>query len=188
MKKESASWKIILTVIAFLPAVLLLSSCEKKIDKIKKNEILTLPSLTVKDFSTVFDDSGKVELILSSPLMETYDHADVPYSEFKDGIKVLFYDGNKDPVGSVNAKYARFENKKNLWELRDSVVVINQTNDKLETEQLFWDQTKNTIYTDRFVKITNEDQTVLGSGFESDTHLNKRSIKNITGSFYVGNE
>ncbi|MGD0341352.1 MAG: LPS export ABC transporter periplasmic protein LptC, partial [Bacteroidales bacterium] len=101
---------------------------------------------------------------------------------------VIFYDGHKDPQGSVKAKYAKYLNKKNLWELRDSVVVINQTNDRLETEQLFWDQTKDNIYTDRFVKMTNEDQTVIGSGFESDTHLNRRSIKKISGTIFINNE
>src|SRR5664280_2834077 len=147
MKKGSAAWKIFYAGIVVLPVILLLSSCEKKIDKIKKTEILTLPSITVKDFNTVFDDSGKVQLILTSPLMETFDNTDIPYSEFPAGITVHFYDGQKDPVGSVTAKYAKYINKKNLWELRDSVVVINQTNDKLETEQLFWDQVKDNIYT-----------------------------------------
>ena len=77
--------------------------------------------------------------------------------------------------------------RKKLWELKDSVVVINQTNDKLETEQLFWDQDKDDIYTDRFVKMTNEDQTVLGSGFESDTKLTKRRIKNVSATIYLHN-
>jgi LPS export ABC transporter protein LptC len=188
VKKESVRWKIGFAGIAILPVILFLSSCDKKIDKIKKTEILTLPSITVKDFYTVFDDSGKVQLTMASPLMETFDNVDVPYSEFSAGITVVFYDGQKDPVGSVTAKYAKYINKTSLWELKDSVVVINQTNDKLETEQLFWDQAKDNIYTDRFVKMTNEDQTVIGTGFESDTHLNRRRIKNISGTIYLKNE
>ena len=188
MKKEFVKWSTRLPGLAFIPVLLLLSSCEKKIDKIKKNEILTLPSITVKSFQTVFDDSGKVQLVMTSPLMETYDNVDIPYSEFKSGIKVVFYDGHKDPVGSVIAKYAKFINKNNLWELRDSVVVVNQTNDRLETEQLFWDQGKDNIYTDRFVKITSEDMNIIGTGFESDTHLNRRRIKNPSGPISLSNE
>lgn len=188
MKKESARWRVGFAGIGILLMILFLSSCNKKIDKIKKIEILTLPSITVRNDTTVFDDSGKVQLIMSFPLMETFDNTDIPYSEFPEGINVTFYDGQKDPVGSVTSKYARYINKKSLWELKDSVVVINQTNDKLETEQLFWDQSKDNIYTDRFVKMTNEDQTVMGTGFESDTHLNRRRIKNISGTIYVNNE
>jgi LPS export ABC transporter protein LptC len=188
MKKESANWRIGFEGIGILLLMLFLSSCNKKIDKIKKIEILTLPSLTVRNDTTVFDDSGKVQLIMSFRLMETYDNADIPYSEFPEGINVVFYDGQKDPVGSVTSHYARYINKKSLWELKDSVVVINQTNDKLETEQLFWDQSKDNIYTDRFVKMTNDEQIVMGTGFESDTHLNRRRIKNPSGTIYVSHE
>jgi LPS export ABC transporter protein LptC len=184
--------KIILKItgIAFRALVLLsaaggLSSCEKNIGKIKKNLILTLPSITVKDFNTVFTDSGKIQLIMTSPLMETYKNADVPYSEFRSGIKVIFYDGHPEPVGSVTSKYAKYTDNDKLWELKDSVVVINQTNDKLETEQLFWDQERDYIYTDRFVKMTNEDQTVLGTGFESDSKLTTRRIKNVSATIYL---
>ena len=121
-------------------------------------------------------------------MMEQFENIDDPYSEFRSGIKVDFYEGLDKPVGFVTAKYGRFTEKKKLWELKDSVVVVNESNDKLETEQLFWDQTKDIIYTDRFVKITNEDQIVMGSGFESDTKLTRRKIINYTATIYLKDE
>jgi LPS export ABC transporter protein LptC len=160
-------------------------SCNKKANTIKNSDILSLPSITVKNDTTVYDDSGKVQMLLIFPLMETYDKKDDSYSEFRSGIKVDFYDGKKDPVGHVTARYAKYTNKKKLWELQDSVVFVNESNDKLETEQLFWDTEKELIYTDRFVKITNEDQIVMGSGFESDTRLTKRKIINYAATIYL---
>ena len=121
-------------------------------------------------------------------IMETYNNDDSPYSEFKQGIKVNFYEGKDEPVGTASAKYAKYTDKKKLWELKDSVVVVNETNDKLETEQLFWDQEKDQIYTDRFIKITNEDHTVMGTGFESDPRLTRRKIKNVTATIYLKDE
>jgi LPS export ABC transporter protein LptC len=163
-------------------------SCENKIGLIPKSDLLTLPSLTVKDFKTVFTDSGKLQLVMSSPLMEKYDNTDFPYSEFKSGINAVFYSGQKEPVGSVTAKYAKFTNSNNTWELKDSVVVINESGDKLETEVLNWDQEKDLIYTDRFVKITNEDQIIQGFGFESDSHLQNRKIKKVSAIIYFKDE
>lgn len=173
---------------ALLATALFSFSCEKKIGTIKKTDILALPSVTAKNDTTIFTDSGKVQLILSFPLMESYDNAEIPYSEFKHGINVTFYDGHPEPVGRATSKYAKYISKKSLWELKDSVVVINETNDKLETDQLFWDQIKEIIYTDRYVKITNEDQTVIGSGFESDVRLTRRRIKNVTATIYLHDE
>jgi LPS export ABC transporter protein LptC len=177
-----SQWLIIILVI------LIALSCENKIDLIPKSDLLTLPSLTVKDFQTIYTDSGRLKLIMTSALMEQYDNTKSPYYEFRSGIKVLFYDGHKEPGASVTAKYAKYTKSDNLWELKDSVVVINEGNDKLETEVLYWDQTKNLIYSDRFVKITNESQIVLGTGFESDPHLNKRKIKKVSATIYLKDE
>jgi LPS export ABC transporter protein LptC len=163
-------------------------SCEKKAGTIEKIDILTLPSLTVKDFTTTYTDSGKLQLVLSAPLMESYEKTETPYSEFKSGIKVLFHDGNKEPVASVKANYAKYIDNKNLWELHDSVVAINEAGDKLETELLFWDQKKAVIYTDRFVKITTDDQIIQGYGLESDPRLSKRRIKNLSATIYINEE
>jgi len=181
--RKKLSYYVILLLISMS-----LFSCDKKNTTIPAIDILTLPSATGKDFVTTYTDSGKLQLILSAPLMESYDRAEDPYSEFREGIKVLFHDGQKEPVASVTAKYAKFINNKNLWELQDSVVAINEAGEKLETELLFWDQKKELIYTDRFVKITTEDQIVQGYGLESDPRLSKRKMKNISATIYVSDE
>jgi len=181
--------KVVVFKISLISILLFVfSSCETKVETIKSADILALPSITGRDFVTVFNDSGKVQLILRAPLMETYSNDDSPYTEFNKGILAVFYDGKKDSAGYAIAKYARFTDKKKLWELRDSVILVNETNDRLETEQLFWDQEKDLIYTDRFVKIVNVDQTIFGTGFESDIRLTKRRIKNPSGPIYLKDE
>jgi LPS export ABC transporter protein LptC len=169
-------------LLTFLVILLSIISCENKIKFIPKSDLITLPSLTVRNFETFYTDSGKLQLEMSAPLMEQYLNNESPYYEFRSGIRVVYYNGKKDPGGTATAKYAKSDN---LWELRDSVVVINEGKDKLETEVLYWDQTKNLIYSDRFVKITNEDQIVLGTGFESDPRLTKRKIKKVSATIYL---
>jgi LPS export ABC transporter protein LptC len=188
MKHALVKFRILYQALFILFMLLMVLSCENKIDFIPKSDLLTLPSLTVKDFETVYTDSGRLELIMSAPLMEQYNNNESPYYEFTSGIKVVFYDGKKDPSGSVIAKYAKYTKSNSLWELRDSVVVVNEGNDKLETEELYWDEPKNLIYSDRFVKITNEDQIVMGTGFESDPRLNKRKIKKVSATIYLKDE
>ena len=175
-------------IMAMSVITVILVSCENKIDFIPKSDLLTLPALTEKGFETVYTDSGKLQLVLTAPLVEEYTNTQPPYYEFKKGIKVLFYDGQASPQGKVTAKYAKYTEEDHLWELKDSVVVINEGNDKLETEVLYWDQQKDLIYSDRFVRITSEDEIVLGTGFESDSHLNKRKIKNVSATIYLKDE
>jgi LPS export ABC transporter protein LptC len=188
MKHSFTNLKTLPLTLVILFLLLIIMSCENKINLIPNSDLLTLPSLSVKDFQTVYTDSGRLELVMSAPLMEEFSHDESPYYEFRSGIKVVFYDGKTDPAGSVIAKYAKYNKSSKLWELRDSVVVINEGNDKLETEVLYWDETKDLIYSDRFVKITNEDQIVMGTGFESDPRLNKRKIKKVSATIYLKDE
>jgi LPS export ABC transporter protein LptC len=162
-------------------------SCENKISVIPESDLLTLPSLTVRDFTTIVNDSGRIQLQMSSPLVEKYDNADPEYSEFRVGIKVIVYDGKDTPQAKITSKYAKVTSN-NLWELRDSVVVINEKEERLETEVLYWNQEKDLIYTDRFVKITGEDQITQGIGFESDSHLTRRRIFKVTAEITLPDE
>jgi LPS export ABC transporter protein LptC len=187
MKLPGIKYKAHFMALMVLISILFMS-CEKKITVIPKSDLLSLPSLSAKNFKTVFTDSGKVQLILSSALMEEYDNNDDPYTEFRKGIKVTLFKGENDTVGQVTAKYAKYTRNENLWELKDSVVVVNSKKDKLETELLYWDETKDLIFTDRFVKITSEDLIMQGYGFESDTHLEHRKIKKVSATITVDNE
>lgn len=187
MNRSSINFRINFAVLPVILLIMILVSCENKIPVIPKSDLLTLPSNSAKNFSSVLTDSGKTQLIISAPILESYDKASPPYSEFRSGIKVDVYNGKDTTVATVTSKYAKCTSN-NLWELRDSVIVINENNEKLETELLFWNQEKDKIYTDRFVKITSENEDIQGIGFESDTHLSKRKILKVTADIYTKDE
>jgi len=175
-------------ILIAISVVLSLQSCKKSIDTVKPSEILSLPSQTGIDVHTVLTDSGLVNLVLSTPVIETYSNADPPYSEFVKGLRVDFYDGKKEPIAYVVSKYAKYFENKKLWELSDSVVVMNESGSKLETEQLFWDQERDRIYSDRMVRVTGEDKIHIGTGFESDSRLTTIRIKKYSATIYIDNE
>lgn len=166
---------------------MIILSCENKIPVIPKSDLLSLPSLTARNFNTILTDSGKIQLIMSGPIVEKFDKANPKYMEFKSGLHVEVFNGHDKPVAIVTSKYAKCTDN-NLWELRDSVVVINDNNEILETELLFLNQEKDRIYTDRFVKITGENQVSQGIGFESDSHLSRRRFFKVTATITLNDE
>jgi LPS export ABC transporter protein LptC len=188
MKNSFHKFRTTLLVSALFIVTAIVVSCENKIDLIPKSDLFILPSVTVKDSETIYSDSGKLQLIMSFPILEQYDNKENPYTEFRSGINVVFYDGKKEPVASVTSKYAKYTKTNNLWELKDSVVVINENKDMLETELLFWNQQKDLIYTDRFVKISNPDQVTQAFGFESDSHLRNQKLKKVNAIIYLKDE
>jgi LPS export ABC transporter protein LptC len=185
MKASHKIFKILLKSGVNILVLSFLLSCDRKMDVIKNSDILLLPTQTVKNFETIYTDSAKLQLILSSSLMERYTESKPPYSEFKNGIKVLFYDGHKAPIASFTSKYAKFLEDKRLWELRDSVIVVNEKNERLETELLYWDQEKDLVSTDRAVRITSEDEIVVGIGLESDSRFLKWWIKDVRATISI---
>ena len=60
----------------------------------------------------------------------------------------------------------------------------NFKDEQLNTEKLFWNQETKKIYTDGFVTINTENQTVMGFGFSSDENFKNYKLSNITGTIY----
>lgn len=166
----------------------LLSSCDKRELPVRELQIRELPSLSARDVETMYSDSGKVTLLVRTPLIQQYSNEEQPYTLFPEGLTVLFYDKKTEPQASISAQYARYTEKDELWELRDSVVAVNTDGDILETELLFWSEPRESVWSDRFVRITGKDQIIMGTGFESDPRLSKWKIKNVTATIYVENE
>lgn len=163
-------------------------SCREKIEIINASIRKDLPTQVIKDFKTVYSDSALLRVTMQAPIVEYYSKMEEPYTEFKKGIKVFFYDGAPEPQGTLSSKYAKYYDDKKLWEVRDSVVVVNEKGEKLETELLFWDEQRELIYTDKFVRITQEDQIVMGTGMESDPRFSSWTIKNGSATLYIGDE
>lgn len=171
-----------------LTGTVLLLSCEKKREVLKELTIKELPSLSARNIETMYSDSGKVTLVVRSPLINQYTGGDEPHTLFPEGLTVLFYDKKTEPQASISSKYARYTEKDKLWELRDSVVAVNTEGDILETELLFWSEPRESVWSDRFVRITGKDQIIMGTGFESDPRLTKWKIKNVSATIYIDNE
>ncbi len=165
------------------------SSCQKK-EEVKGTLIIQdMPAMTSENLKTIYTDNGKTQLIMSAPVVEQYNEDQVARYEFPKGITVEFYDGNPTPKGTITSHWAHYSDADKIWELRDSVVAVNnEKGSVLETELLYWNQAKETVWSDRFVKMTERDQIIMGNGFESDQKLEKVRVKNVTATIYVNNQ
>ena len=68
---------------------------------------------------------------------------------------------------------------------RNNVVVINEKGEKLNTEELVWDEEKELIYSNAFVKITTKDEIIMGTGMTANQNFTNYVIKNISGIIRV---
>jgi lipopolysaccharide export system protein LptC len=102
---------IVLFTAVLITGTALLSSCDKKHAVINDLQIKDLPSLSARDVETMYSDSGKVTLVVRSPLIQQFTSKDDPHTIFPQGLTVLFYDKASSPQASITSRYAKYTEK-----------------------------------------------------------------------------
>ncbi len=150
-------------------------------DVIKTNDD---PNETSEDVELTFSDGGVIQMKMKAPLLEKYNLEDGNKLNWPKGIHVFFYDSVDVVRSELTSKKAHLLEHEKFMLVRDSVVFFNTDNEKLETEelQLFFD--KDSIYTDKFVKISTKDGVIVGQKLISNLNFTKYKILTITDSYY----
>ena len=145
------------------------------------------PVESAKNIKIIFSDSAKVEVELTAPVMNHF-ATENPYMEMPKGFRAIFYNESLSEKSRVTADYGiRYEREQKM-EARKNVVVINEKGETLNTEHLIWDEGKEKLLSDEFVKITRTDEIIYGTGFEANQDFTKYKIFNIKGTISVNKE
>lgn len=173
---------MIKTLTSILILVLIFTSCKK--NKLEEVESLTKKSLPPTEVANgvelIYSDSARVKAKLNAPKMVRY-LTDNPSIEMPDGLLIKFYDTSLNETSMLRANYGiRYLNTE-ITEVRGDVQVVNVQGDTLNTEELYWNQAEEKVYSPKFVKVKRKDEIILADGFESDINFTKYTFKNITG-------
>lgn len=163
----------------------LFAACENDVQKIiSLEEASKLPTQRTVDAEILYSDSARLKAKINAPLLEYYKN-DNPYTEFKKGVKVIFYDQEMKPETQMSANYAIKREKENVVDARNNVVVTNVNGDELNTEHLIWDQPNDKITSDAFVKIIRKKQgdIIIGEGLVSNQSFTKYHLLKVKGTF-----
>lgn len=144
-------------------------------------EVLTTE--TAEDIKILYTDSGFLKAVLTSPKAVSKRGNENPYTEMPNGLKSVFFNQNKQVESTVSSEYGISYEKEQKVILRRNVDVVNIKNEKLNTEELIWDQKTKKIYTDKFVKITTPTEILTGYGLIADEDFSNWVIKKASGEF-----
>jgi LPS export ABC transporter protein LptC len=167
---------------------LFVTSCSndiKTVNLITKKE--NFPDLSAKMVSFLYTDSGKVKANIKAPEMRRYSNLEKPYMEFPKGMNIVYFSTYPDTNSRISSNYAiRWINDRK-WEAKGNVIVRNTKGDVLNTEYMVWDEQKEIIYSNKFVKISTGTDIILGEGFEADQTFEKWRILKVKGSISIDN-
>lgn len=173
--------------ITIIIAVITLHSCfEEKKDTIKSFKNINLvPTLKTTHVSTLISDSGITRYRLVTEEWAAYEGVIEPYWHFPKGIYVEKFDSIFRVEASIKADSAYFQESKKLWHLVKNVKILNLLGERFETDELYWDQYQQKIYSDKFVKITQANRIITGLGFESNESMTRYQIHKTQGIFEI---
>lgn len=173
-------------MLSIIAASLLFSACENDIEKINlfTGDSGDYPDLIGENIEVMYSDSGKVKVQLHAKGMKQFNNAEKPYSEFPEGLIVFFYDDSSKIESEISADYAIYDNEKKMWHAKGNVIAKNLKNGyRLDSEELFWDEEKEEIFSTTFTKIVNENGTFYGQeGFRSNQTFTKYQLIGVTNS------
>ena len=145
----------------------------------------TTYTLRTTDYTTQFSDSGITRYRAIAKEFLKFDKAKEPFSYFPEGIYVEKFDTLFNIEASLKADTAYNYEKKGLWKLIGNVRVENLEGKKFETSLLFWDQKEEKVYSDKYIRIQEDDKFITGIGFESNQNMTQYKIFNSQGVFPV---
>ncbi|MEO7444383.1 MAG: LPS export ABC transporter periplasmic protein LptC [Ferruginibacter sp.] len=133
-----------------------------------------------------FSSSGRPKAVLTSPLMLRVQDT-VPYLEFPNTLKVMFYNEAGVHESTLTAMYARYKENEDVVFLRDSVRIWNIKGDTLYCKEMYWDRrrTGKEFYTDKPVRIRTKTHIIDGVGMEARQDFKNYTIIHPTGILKV---
>lgn len=163
---------------------MVLFSCTKRLDKIQQHKSSYLPMSIAENINTKHTDSGRLTSVLQSSKMINFSNKEFPYYQFPEGIDLTVYDDQNQP-SFVVANTAVVYNNTELIDLRGDVVLTTSSNDTLYTDQLYYDQEKEWLFTDFPVKFRTKDYLTNGNGFDANQNFTNAQVLEVTGRIYI---
>lgn len=174
--------------VAILFGMAMLFSCNPDLKTIESlTRVDEGPVESTENIEIIYSEEGYTRMIMTAPRMDRYT-GEKNYLEMPQGLHVQFFDTLMNVTSSMSANYAISYDENKRIEAQNDVVVVNELNERLNTEQLIWDQEKEIIFSDKFVRITTEDEVLYGDGFESDERFNQWTILRPRGTFTIDPE
>jgi len=149
--------------------LLSLAACDNL--PVETRQVITQDDVAVevaRDVEILYSDSAIVRVRVTGPLLHNINDRENARQEFPAGIKMQFLMSDLSVRSTLTAKTAVRQQEKGLITARDSVVFSTIKGEKLETEELIWDEKSGKVRTEKFVKVTKPGEILYGFGLEAE--------------------
>jgi LPS export ABC transporter protein LptC len=136
------------------------------------------------DIRMTYTDSAKVKAILTAPINLDYTHLSFKYSEFPEGLKIVFYNDNNEE-NTIVADYGILYNQTRIVDLQGNVVLLSNNGSRLETSQMYWDSEKEWLFTEQPFTFKSENEDMAATRLDTNKEFSKFQTGKLTGTMLV---
>ena len=173
---------MIKNIIFFLLLNFLLSSCSNDPDIVKT--FVTQEGLPIEqshEVKIIQTEHGLIKIKLEAEKVERFiDPKEI--LKLSNGLRVEFYNDSIELISVLLAETAILDQKTEIMEAKNNVVLEGKDGNKLESEELTWDLKKDLIFTDKKVTITIDQDIIHGYGFESKSDFSSYKLNQVSGN------
>ncbi|WP_136482016.1 LPS export ABC transporter periplasmic protein LptC [Cognatitamlana onchidii] len=156
-------------------------SCNNNYDQVQKIGISENEPLGVDyNLNLKYTAFGRIKANLLSTKALDYTNRDFPFREFVEGVTLYVFD-DQNKKSTVVADYAIVYTSNNLIDLQENVVITTNDSSVLKTNQLYYDEKKEWLFTNQPVSFQTKQDIINGNGFDSNSKFTNAEVLEVTG-------
>jgi LPS export ABC transporter protein LptC len=142
------------------------------------------PIGTAYNVRMVYTDSMRISAILTATKHIDYTNLAFKYSEFPDGVKVVFYDQYENE-NVVTADYAILYDLTKIIDLQGNVLIKSNNGSELTSDQIFWDSSNDWVFTEAPFEFKDLDYQISATRLDTNKEFSKFKTGKLTGTVAV---
>ena len=133
--------------------------------------------------NTLISDSGIIKYKIVTERWDVNTVKQPTRWTFEKGVFFEQFDQNFHVEAYVQADTAWYYDQQKLWHLRGRVRIRNVNGLIYQSEELYWDQMRHEMYSNKFSHLVTPQREMQGSYFRSDENMTRYQVSNSKGSF-----
>ena len=133
-----------------------------------------IPDQILYQSDILLSERGVKKVLIESDYLEKYSSKD---STIMAGIEATFFDSLGQITSTLVSDSGIIRENSKRLEVWGDVKVMSNNGVSLEADSLFWDQERDSVTTESFVRITHRGNVQTGYGLQSDNSLTNFRIK-----------
>lgn len=140
----------------------------------------SVPTIKTDSANILISDSGIIRYKAIAKTWEMFEQAKEKYWYFPDKIYLEQFDTTFNVVLTIQADTAWNFVSKNLWKLRGHVFMKNNKGETFASEEFYWDQNRQKVYSDSVVAINSPGQALIyAKSFIANQNMTEREFTDM---------